>query len=119
MKSSFSIALACGLLCASVYAAETGTINIDAMGNPSLVEASPAKANKMQGNKFLAANKLKSGIVTLADGLQYKIITEGKGEKPNASDTVTVHYAGRLIDGTEFDSSFKRGEPISFPLNQV
>jgi FKBP-type peptidyl-prolyl cis-trans isomerase len=58
-------------------------------------------------------------VKTTASGLQYKVITEGKGDKPKASDTVVVNYKGTLVDGTEFDSSYKRGEPATFPVNQV
>lgn len=72
-----------------------------------------------KGAAFLEANKSKEGVVTLPDGLQYKIIKEGTGPKPTISDTVTVHYAGTLVDGTEFDSSYKRGQPISFPVSGV
>jgi len=75
--------------------------------------------NQQAGEAFLAANKKKDGVQTTASGLQYKIITEGKGEKPKATDTVVVDYAGTLVDGTEFDSSYKRGEPATFPVNQV
>jgi FKBP-type peptidyl-prolyl cis-trans isomerase FklB len=75
--------------------------------------------NKAAGEKFLAANKSKEGVKTLPSGLQYKIITEGKGDSPKAADSVTVHYKGTLIDGTEFDSSYKRGEPASFPVGGV
>jgi FKBP-type peptidyl-prolyl cis-trans isomerase FklB len=75
--------------------------------------------NKKAGEAFLAANKNKPGVVTLPDGLQYKVITMGSGEKPSATKTVKVNYRGTLIDGTEFDSSYKRKEPIEFPLNQV
>jgi FKBP-type peptidyl-prolyl cis-trans isomerase FklB len=75
--------------------------------------------NKSAGEEFLAANKLKPGVVTLPDGLQYKVIKEGTGPKPTGSDTVKVHYAGTLIDGTEFDSSYKRGQPATFPVNGV
>lgn len=78
-----------------------------------------AAANKVEGEKFLAANKTKPGVVTLPSGLQYKIIKEGAGPKPKASDSVTVHYEGKLINGTIFDSSLKRGEPISFALTGV
>lgn len=77
------------------------------------------EANKQEGETFLAANKSKPDVVTLDSGLQYKIITEGKGAKPAAKDMVTVHYSGTFIDGKEFDSSYKHGGPISFPLNQV
>lgn len=75
--------------------------------------------NKMTGDAFLAANRNKPGVITLADGLQYKILEEGHGPKPTINDVVTVHYAGHLVDGTEFDSSYKRGEPISFPVSGV
>jgi len=76
-------------------------------------------ANLEKGKKFLEANKKKPGVVVLPDGLQYKIITQGKGSKPSATDKVTVNYKGTLIDGTEFDSSYKRGQPASFPVNGV
>jgi len=74
---------------------------------------------RKQGEDFLAANKSKPGIQTLPDGLQYKVVTEGTGPKPTASDTVTVNYRGTLINGKEFDSSYKRGQPISFPVGGV
>ena len=80
---------------------------------------STIEKDKAAGDIFLTANKAKPGVVTLPDGLQYKIVKDGSGAKPSASDTVTVNYAGTLIDGTEFDSSYKRGEPISFPLRGV
>jgi FKBP-type peptidyl-prolyl cis-trans isomerase len=70
--------------------------------------------------KYLQANAKKDGVTTTASGLQYKVINEGNGPKPaSASATVQVHYRGRLIDGTEFDSSYKRGQPAEFPLNRV
>lgn len=75
--------------------------------------------SKAVGAKFLADNKNKPGVVTLPDGLQYKILVKGSGQKPAATDTVVVNYAGKLINGTEFDSSYKRGEPTSFRVNQV
>jgi len=75
--------------------------------------------NKLDGEAFLAKNKKKKGVTVLPSGLQYKVITEGKGESPKATDTVTVNYKGTLIDGTEFDSSYKRGEPATFPVNGV
>lgn len=77
------------------------------------------EANMKQGADFLAANKTKEGVVTLASGLQYKILTAGTGPKPSASDTVVCNYRGTLIDGTEFDSSYKRGQPASFPVGGV
>ena len=75
--------------------------------------------NKAAGEKFLAENASKEGVKTTASGLQYKIIKEGKGEIPTDSSTVKVHYKGTLIDGTEFDSSYKRNEPTTFRANQV
>lgn len=75
--------------------------------------------NKRIGQEFLAANKAQPGITELASGLQYKVVTEGKGAKPKATDKVEVHYRGTLIDGTEFDSSYSRGAPASFPVNGV
>jgi FKBP-type peptidyl-prolyl cis-trans isomerase FklB len=75
--------------------------------------------NKGDADKFLADNKSKPGVKTTASGLQYKVLKEGSGPQPAASDTVTVNYRGTLIDGTEFDSSYKRGEPATFPLQGV
>jgi FKBP-type peptidyl-prolyl cis-trans isomerase FklB len=77
------------------------------------------EANKKSGEAFLAANKGKDGVVTLPSGLQYKVLTQGTGPKPTASDSVVCNYRGTLIDGTEFDSSYKRGEPATFPVNGV
>ncbi len=78
-----------------------------------------AERNKQAADTFLAANKSKEGVVTTASGLQYKILTEGAGTPPKANDTVTVHYKGTLLDGTEFDSSYKRGQPATFGVGQV
>lgn len=78
-----------------------------------------AEQNKEEGDAFLAENKKKPGVVSLASGLQYKILKEGMGKSPKQTDTVTTHYRGTLISGKEFDSSYKRGEPTSFPLNGV
>ena len=75
--------------------------------------------NKAKGEAFLAENAKKEGITVTASGLQYEVLTQGSGKKPAATDTVKVHYQGTLLDGTEFDSSYKRGQPISFPLNGV
>ncbi|HTS05746.1 MAG TPA: FKBP-type peptidyl-prolyl cis-trans isomerase [Candidatus Eisenbacteria bacterium] len=74
---------------------------------------------RKEGEEFLAANKSKPGVQTLPDGLQYKVVTEGTGPKPTANDTVTVNYRGTLINGKEFDSSYKRGQPVSFPVGGV
>lgn len=75
-----------------------------------------AEKNKEDGDAFLAKNKTKEGVVTLTSGLQYKIIKTGEGRKPTSEDMVQVHYRGTLLDGTEFDSSYKRGKPSSFSL---
>src|SRR2546421_7573339 len=78
-----------------------------------------SQKNASDGEKFLAENKKKEGVKTTASGLQYKVIKEGTGPQPKGTDTVTVNYRGTLIDGTEFDSSYKRGQPATFPLNAV
>jgi FKBP-type peptidyl-prolyl cis-trans isomerase FklB len=78
-----------------------------------------ADKNQKEGDAFLIENKKKKDVVTLPSGLQYKIITAGKGKKPKSTDTVTTNYKGTLIDGTEFDSSYKRGQPASFPVTGV
>lgn len=75
--------------------------------------------NLKNGTAFLEENKKKKGVVTLPSGLQYKVITAGTGKKPKATDTVSVQYRGTLIDGTEFDSSYKRGQPATFPVKGV
>ncbi len=76
-------------------------------------------ANQEAAKKFLEENKGKEGVKTTASGLQYKIIKEGKGDKPTTVDTVKVHYKGTLLDGTEFDSSYKRNQPAEFQVDQV
>jgi FKBP-type peptidyl-prolyl cis-trans isomerase FklB len=75
--------------------------------------------NKAEGAKFLEENKKKEGVKTTASGLQYKALKDGNGAQPKATDTVTVNYRGTLINGTEFDSSYKRGQPATFPVNGV
>jgi FKBP-type peptidyl-prolyl cis-trans isomerase FklB len=82
-------------------------------------QAEVAKKNKTEGEVFLAENKKKEGVKTLPSGLQYKVIKAGTGKKPKSTDTVTAHYRGTLINGTEFDSSYKRGQPVSFPVSGV
>lgn len=77
------------------------------------------EAARKEGEAFLATNKSNDGVVTLPSGLQYKILTQGTGPKPTASDSVVCNYRGTLIDGTEFDSSYKRGEPATFPISGV
>jgi FKBP-type peptidyl-prolyl cis-trans isomerase FkpA len=81
--------------------------------------AATADKNKADGEKFLADNGKKPGVKTTDSGLEYEVLTEGKGDHPKATDKVTVNYKGTLIDGTVFDSSYDRGQPISFPLNGV
>jgi FKBP-type peptidyl-prolyl cis-trans isomerase FklB len=81
--------------------------------------AAAQQKNKEEGDAFLAANKDKPGVVTLPSGLQYKVVTEGTGPKPTATDTVDCNYRGTLINGTEFDSSYKTNKPAQFPVNRV
>jgi FKBP-type peptidyl-prolyl cis-trans isomerase FklB len=78
-----------------------------------------AEKEKQAGIDFLEKNKTKAGVITLPSGLQYQVITEGHGPKPLATDKVTVHYAGTTIEGKEFDSSIKRGQPVTFQVNGV
>ena len=90
---------------------------LEAKQNAAAAEA--GKAARQEGEKFLAENAKKPGIHVTSSGLQYEVITEGTGRQPKASDTVSCHYHGTLIDGTVFDSSYKRGEPADFGLRQV
>ena len=83
------------------------------------IRAEQGKAAKAEGEKFLAENGKKEGVVTLKSGLQYEVLREGNGKKPKATDQVKCHYEGTLINGQVFDSSVQRGEPAVFPLNQV
>jgi FKBP-type peptidyl-prolyl cis-trans isomerase FklB len=80
------------------------------------VQAEKARAS---GEAYLATNAKKPGVTTTASGLQYRVVTQGTGKKPTAAETVTVHYKGTLVDGTEFDSSYKRGQPATFPVSGV
>lgn len=82
-------------------------------------KAEAGKAAKAEGEKFLAENAKKEGITMTKSGLQYEVLTEGEGKKPKATDTVRCHYEGRLLDGTVFDSSYKRNAPADFGLQQV
>ena len=77
------------------------------------------KGAKSEGEKYLSENAKKEGVVTLPSGLQYKVLKEGNGKSPKATDKVVCHYEGMLVDGTMFDSSIQRGEPATFPLNGV
>jgi FKBP-type peptidyl-prolyl cis-trans isomerase FklB len=78
-----------------------------------------SEKEKAAGQKFLSANKSKTGVITTASGLQYEVVSMGTGAKPTAEDTVVCHYKGTLVDGKEFDNSYTRGEPISFPVGGV
>jgi len=112
-----AIALAsCALFC-NAYADTQTTTTTSTIG--TTVTTSQDQLKQMTAQAFLASNKDKPGVVTTSDGLQYKIITKGNGPKPTSNDTVTVDYAGKLIDGTEFDSSYKRGQPATFPVKGV
>jgi len=107
----------------AMTAEEAGQVRkeyIEKMQAQKAAEAATAgQANLVAGQKFLAENATKEGVQTTASGLQYKVETMGTGAKPVATDTVKVHYRGTLLDGTEFDSSYARNEPISFALNRV
>lgn len=83
------------------------------------MQAEKAVKSKAEGEAFLATNKNSPGVIALPDGLQYTVLAEGTGTSPSASDVVSVNYRGTLLDGTEFDSSYKRGQPASFPVNGV
>ncbi len=89
------------------------------MEKQSKKTAELAEKNKKEGEAFLEANKKKDSVITFASGLQYKVIVKGKGRMPTLNDTVTTNNRGTLIDGTEFDNSYKRGEPATFPVNGV
>jgi len=117
MKTFILSTIGISLIAFNSYAADN--INIaNTNENPTTMQSTQTNA-KAAGEAFLAANKSKSGVVTLPDGLQYKIITEGTGPQPSDTDNVSVNYAGTLINGTEFDSSYKRGQPATFPVNGV
>lgn len=99
--------------------AEMQTFQQKLMAEQKAAQEAVGIKNKTEGETFLAENSKKEGVVTLESGLQYSVITEGNGDKPAATDTVEVHYSGTLLDGTEFDSSYKRGSTVSFPVNGV
>ena len=117
MKLSLITILGLSLVCGSVNAAYNQNVS-SSTRNPTTMQSSETQ-NKQTGETFLTTNKTKPGVVTLPSGLQYKILVAGNGPKPTETDVVTVHYAGTLINGTEFDSSYKRGQPASFPVNAV
>ena len=87
--------------------------------NAQAAQETATKKNADDGTAFFAKNGTAEGVVTTKTGLQYKVVTAGDGKKPTAEDTVKVHYRGTLLDGTEFDSSYARGEPVTFPVNAV
>ena len=91
----------------------------DMMARQDSTNKAKGEENAKAATAFMEKNGKEAGVITTASGLQYKIITEGKGAKPDSSSTVTVHYVGTLLDGTEFDSSIKRGQPVSFPVTNV
>jgi FKBP-type peptidyl-prolyl cis-trans isomerase FklB len=95
------------------------TFSKEMMDKQQAASREAATKNAAEGEKFLAENKTKPGVKTTASGLQYKVIKEGTGSSPKETDTVVTNYRGTLIDGTEFDSSYKRNEPASFPVNGV
>jgi len=95
------------------------TFKKDLVSKREATRKEAAEKNAKEGAAFLAENKKKDGVKVTASGLQYKIITAGKGKTPKATDAVKAHYRGTLIDGTEFDSSYKRNEPATFPVDGV
>jgi FKBP-type peptidyl-prolyl cis-trans isomerase len=95
------------------------TFQKDQMEKQAAARKATGEKNEQEGKKFLEENKKKEGVKTTASGLQYKVIKEGNGPKPKENDTVEVNYRGTLIDGTEFDSSYKRGKSAKFPVNRV
>lgn len=117
MKASV-IAVVAGLsiLGANVYAADTQTNTTSILDQ---ADRSDGASNQKEGTAFLTDNAKKTGVVSLQDGLQYKILTDGTGPQPTDSDVVKVDYEGTLVNGTVFDSSYKRGEAATFPVNAV
>ena len=111
MKNIVILMVGLGMISANVYATDTASTQ----EQPAVT----ANTSAQKSDAFLKTNKIKPGVKTLADGLQYKILKQGTGKKPSLNDTVVVHYEGKLIDGTEFDSSYKRGEPATFPVSGV
>ena len=100
---------------------ETALTALEQRINEQRAKAQAAAAQKAaaDGAAYLAANAKREGVKTTASGLQYKVVTAGSGRSPTATDTVTVHYRGTLVDGTEFDSSYQRGQPATFPVKGV
>ena len=116
MKKFFAIAMAAMLM--------AGMASCNSNTNESTEQTTPdysqqIKDNKTLGREFMEQNAKNDSVTQTTSGLQYMVLKEGTGAKPSAEDTVTVHYTGKLLDGTVFDSSVERGEPASFPLNGV
>lgn len=119
MKSSQYVLIAiviAAIIGAGVFYLKNKTLN--SAGDDTVTQLTNAD-NKAMGEAFLAENGKMEGVITTASGLQYQVITEGTGASPTATSSVTVHYEGTTIDGKVFDSSYKRGEPITFGLNRV
>lgn len=114
MRANRIIALLSAWVACCLLAAVPSRAADSPLENPEVL----AKA-QAAGPAYLAANAKKPGVKTTASGLQYRVLRAGKGAKPTAADAVTVHYRGTLVDGAEFDSSYQRGEPITFPLSRV
>jgi len=108
-----------GLMTEAEMEATMSTFQQEMMNKMQAKQKVDGEKNKKEGEAFLAANKKKEGVVTLPSGLQYKILKAGNGTRPTASQTVQVHYRGSFIDGTEFESSYKQGQPAEFPVGQV
>jgi FKBP-type peptidyl-prolyl cis-trans isomerase FklB len=102
----------------SVIQATMAAWQKDMMAKMNEVQKKAGEKNKKEGDAFLAENKKKPGVITLPSGLQYKILKDGTGKSPKATDTVVVHYRGTLTNGKEFESSYKRGQPAIMPVNQ-
>lgn len=120
MKLGFTLtATAIGLLSMGLLSATAYADDMQTSGTQMQTSTADGSKNQAAGDAFLAANKKKPGVVTLPDGLQYKVLNKGTGAQPTTNDTVTVNYAGHLINGKEFDSSYKRGEPATFPVTGV
>jgi FKBP-type peptidyl-prolyl cis-trans isomerase FklB len=101
------------------YLATMGAVQRELMEKQKENARKAAEKNRAEGTAFLEANAKKEGVVTLPSGLQYKVLKSGTGKTPKLTDTVETHYRGTLIDGTEFDSSYKRGKTATFPVNGV
>ncbi len=115
-KKSYDLGLNVGQ---QLYGMGIHDLNVDDFAKAVKEVFERSKNQKADGEKYLAENAQKEGVVILPSGLQYKVLREGNGRKPKATDQVRCHYEGMLIDGTLFDSSLQRGEPATFPLNGV